>query len=238
MVADLAFRSGSTRDVSLRSWWPADRDNKIMSIRSPFRVVLSAGERRVLTARSGRARGEQRDVLQARIVLAAADGHSNAGIARRLAVTDDTVRKWRRRFCQQRLDGLDDRPRSGRPRTFLAVAAAQVKAMACELPAESGVPLARWSCTELAAEAVTRGVVDTVSASTVRRWLAEDAIKPGSTGPGSPSRPRLRGQGRPVLDIYDRRWQGRALRADEYVISADEKTQLQALRRRHAHQSA
>lgn len=205
-----------------------------MSIRSPFQVVLSAGERRILTARARRARGEQRDVLRAWIVLAAAEGDSNAGIARRLAVTDDTVRKWRRRFCRQRLDGLDDRPRSGRPRTFPAVAAAQVKAMACELPAETGVPLARWSCTELAAEAVTRGVVDAVSASTVRRWLAQDAIKPWQYRSWIfPRDPDFAAKAARVLDLYDRCWQGKALRGDEYVISADEKSQLQALRRRH-----
>ena len=58
------------------------------------------------------------------------------------------------------------------------VAAAEVKAIACALPAETGVPLARWSATELATQAVARGVVEGVSASTVRRWLNADAIKP------------------------------------------------------------
>ena len=53
-----------------------------------------------------------------------------------------------------------------------------VKALACELPAETGVPLSRWSAPELAVEAVARGVVESISASTVRRWLAADALKP------------------------------------------------------------
>jgi hypothetical protein len=116
-----------------------------MNVCTPVRIVLANGERQVLTARSRRARGEQRDVLRARIVLAAADGQSNAAIAAWLAVTVDTVRKWRSRVAAERLAGLQDRPRSGRPRTFPAVAAAEVKAMACALPAETGVPLARWS---------------------------------------------------------------------------------------------
>ncbi len=205
-----------------------------MNVCSPVPIVLTNGERQVLTARSRRVRGEQRDVLRARIVLAAARGQSNAAIADRLAVTPDTVRKWRGRFAAQRLAGLQDRPRCGRPRTFPAVAAAEVKAMACALPAETGVPLARWSCAELAAEAVNRAVVAAVSASTVRRWLREDAIKPWQYRSWIfPRDPDFAVKAGRVLDLYDRRWQGRPLGEDEYVISADEKSQLQALRRRH-----
>jgi transposase len=58
-------------------------------------------------------------------------------IARRLRVTDDTVRKWRKRFCHQGLPGLVDRPRSGRPRVFSAAVVAEAKALACELPGEA-----------------------------------------------------------------------------------------------------
>jgi transposase len=197
-------------------------------------IVLSAPEYRVLTGRARRARGEQRDVLRARIVLAAGAGQPNAAIARRLAVTEDTVRRWRGRFALERLPGLDDRPRTGRPRIFSDVAAAEVKAMACALPAETGVPLARWSSSELAAEAVARGVAATVSASTVRRWLRADAIKPWQCRSWIfPRDPDFAVKAARVLDLYDRLWQGRALGADEYVLSADEKSQLQALRRRH-----
>ncbi len=205
-----------------------------MNVRSPVQIVLTAGERQVLTARARRARGEQRDVLRARIVLAAADGQHNTSVADRFVVTVDTVRKWRGRFAVGRLAGLDDRPRSGRPRTFPAVAAAEVKAMACALPAETGVPLARWSCAELATEAVKRAVVEAVSASTVRRWLTEDAIKPWQYRSWIfPRDPDFATKAGRVLDLYDRRWNSRRLREDEYVISADEKSQLQALRRRH-----
>lgn len=55
---------------------------------------------------------------------------------------------------------------------------AEVKALACGPPATSGVPLARWSCPELAREAAVRGITPTVSASTVRRWLAADVLRP------------------------------------------------------------
>ena len=139
-----------------------------MAVSSPDQIVLCDGQRRLVLARARRASGEHRDVLRAQIVLAAADGASNAAIGRTLGVTDDTVRKWRRRFCEHGLDGLGDRHRTGRPRRFPATVVAEVKALACELPADSDVPLAKWSCPDLAVEAARRGIVESVSASTVR----------------------------------------------------------------------
>jgi hypothetical protein len=70
---------------------------------------------------------------------------------------------------------------------------AEVKALACELPAEQGVPLSRWSSAELAREAIKRGIVATIAAVTIWRWLTEDAIRPWNyrswifptVGPGS-----------------------------------------------------
>jgi transposase len=113
-------------------------------VASRFVIVLSPAERTVLTVRAHAARVAHRDVVRARIVLAAADGRPNGGIAAEdLGLHVDTVRKWRRRFAADGLDGLADLARSGRPRTFTPVQAAEVKALACELPAESGVPLSR-----------------------------------------------------------------------------------------------
>jgi transposase len=151
-----------------------------MPVTALHRIALTDGQRRLLLARTRRTSGEHRDVLRARMVLAAADGATNAAIARDLAVGVDTVRNWRRRFSEHGFDGRRDLPRSGRPRTFDATLVAQVKAMACELPADSDTPLAKWSCPDLAAEAANRGIVGSVSASTVRRWPASDAIKPAA----------------------------------------------------------
>src|SRR5690348_17493067 len=137
---------------------------------SPYRIELTACERAALVALI-RPTGQARMLLRARIVLAAADGNSNAGIARDLGVCEDTVRKWRRRYAGQRLAGLVDAPRSGRPPRFSAVQRAQVTALACELPASRGMPLSRWSSFELAMEAIAAGVVEDISASTVARWL-------------------------------------------------------------------
>ncbi len=210
------------------------RDNQPMAISSPFVVVLSTLEEAVLRRRVGSGRTEHRDRVRARIVLAAAGGSSNAAIAAELQLGVDSARKWRRQFCSQRLAGLTDRPRSGRPRTFSAVAAASVTALACTLPAETGIPLSRWSSAELATEAVTRGVVTSISASTVRRWLARDAIKPWLHRSWIfPRDPDFETEAARVLDLYARTWGGVPLGDDDYVISADEKSQLQALHRRH-----
>jgi transposase len=203
-------------------------------VASRFVIVLSPAERTVLTVPAHAARVAHRDVVRARIVLAADDGQPNGGIADDLGLHVDTVRKWRRRFAADGLDGLADLARSGRPRTFTPVQAAEVKTLACELPAESGVPLSRWSTADLAAQAVERGIVDAVSASTVRRWLEADAIKPWQHRSWIfPRDPDFATKAARVLDLYASTWQGRPLEPDEYVISADEKSQLQALQRRH-----
>jgi hypothetical protein len=86
---------------------------------------------------------------------------------------------------------------------------AEVKALACELPAKSDVPLAKWSCPDLATAAVQRGVVDSVSASTVRRWLAADALKPWQHRSWIfPRDSHFAVKAARVLDLYARVWDG------------------------------
>ena len=89
-----------------------------MSRPSPFTVTLTATQRRVLEGRLRRATAQQREVVRARIVLAAADGEQNITIAGRLGVAVNTVSKWRKRFVEEGLGGLGDRKRPGRPRRF------------------------------------------------------------------------------------------------------------------------
>jgi transposase len=89
-----------------------------MSRQSPFVIVLSEEDRGRLESLVRRRTAEQRMVVRARIVLAAADGIENATIAGRLGVALNTVIKWRKRFYEEGVDGLSDRKRSGRPRSF------------------------------------------------------------------------------------------------------------------------
>jgi transposase len=200
---------------------------------SPYQIMLTGHERAALLALT-RPTVQARMVLRARIVLRAADGASNAGIARDLAVCQDTVRKWRSRYADARLVGLRDAQRSGRPRRFTAVQQAQVKALACELPAENGLPLSRWSSAELAVEAVTAGLVLDISPATVRRWLATDALKPWQYRSWvAPRASDFAQRAEVVLDLYARVWDGKALGEGDYVLCADEKTSIQARCRCH-----
>jgi transposase-like protein len=85
---------------------------------SPYWIVLTADERRVLEARSRRYTLPYREVIRAKIVLLAAQGLRNDEIATRLDTRREIVSKWRKRFYEQRLAGLDERPRTGRPGIF------------------------------------------------------------------------------------------------------------------------
>jgi hypothetical protein len=110
---------------------------------------------------------------------------------------------------------------------------AEVKAIACELPATHGLPLGRFSRTELHRLVIERGVTD-ASATTIWRWLHDDAIKPWQTRSWIfPRDPNFAEKAGRALDLYARTFEGKRLRPDEYVICADEKSQLQALGRRH-----
>jgi hypothetical protein len=110
---------------------------------------------------------------------------------------------------------------------------AEVKALACELPKTHGLPLGRYSRTELHRLVLERGLSQ-ASASTIWRWLHDDVLKPWQQRSWVFIRdPRFAEKAGRVLDLYQRRFEGRRLRPDEYVICADEKTQLQALGRRH-----
>ena len=184
-------------------------------------------------ARARSVRSEYRDRLRARIVLAAAAGQANAAIAVQLDVHVDTVRKWRRRFAAAGLAGLKDAPRSGRPPVFTAADRAEAVALACALPAESGVPLSRWSCPDLARELAARCQI-AASASTIRRWLATDALKPWQHRSWISVRdPQFAAKAARVLDLYAGIWNGEPLGAGDYVICADEKTSIQARCRCH-----
>lgn len=204
-----------------------------MPVISPYQIALTGEEEAVLTARARSVRGPYRDRLRAQIVLAAAAGSTSAAIAAQVGAHVDTVRKWRRRFAVSRLAGLKDAPRSGRPPVFTATDRAEAIALACALPAESGVPLSRWSCPELARELAARCQI-AASASTIGRWLAADALKPWQHRSWISVRdPGFAVKAARVLDLYAGIWDGRALGENDYVICADEKTSVQARCRCH-----
>ena len=152
------------------------------------------------------------------------------------------LRGWTARWIAWRSGGDDSAKialtvsRIGRGRVARAVfppeQVAEVKAIGCELPATHGLPPSRFSRAELHRLVIERGITD-ASASTVWRWLSEDAIKPWQVRSWIFRRdPDFREKAGRALDLYERRFERKLLHPGEYVISADEKSQLQALGRR------
>ena len=197
-------------------------------------VTLTAAERHRLKALAYSHTAGYQQVIRARIVRDAACGYSNAKIACRQGVTVDTVRRWRGRYAEEGLAGLADRPRSGRPPRFTPAQVAEVKALACQLPAETGTPLSKWSGQDLAREVIARGIAPAISAATIRRILAADALKPWQHQSWIFIRdPSFTVRATRVLNLYARTYDGIPLGPDEYVLSSDEKTSIQARCRCH-----
>jgi len=170
----------------------------------PPAVVLSDRLRRVLEHLTRRQTRSQRLVRRLQIILAAVDGRNNDQIARHLDLHRSTAHTWRTRWLRiaphleaaitagddDRLlarlvtDALDDAPRAGAPPTFSAEQVVQIVALACAPPPGSDRPVSHWTARELAEEAVTRGIVPTISPRTVGRFL-------GSGRPPTASEPVL-----------------------------------------------
>jgi hypothetical protein len=107
-----------------------------------------------------------------------------------------------------------------------------IKALACQLPKDLGLPFSRLGRKDIAREAVDRGIVASISGTTVWRWLSADAIRPWCYRSWIwPRDPDFEQKAGVILDLYHGRWQGKPLGENEYVISADEKTSIQARRR-------
>ena len=89
-----------------------------MPKRSPFVISLTHKERRGLEEMARKYTSSYCEVVRAKAILFAAEGLENKDIGERLDLPRQIVSKWRKRFFHERLDGLEDRPRRGRPRTF------------------------------------------------------------------------------------------------------------------------
>lgn len=109
-----------------------------------------------------------------------------------------------------------------------------IKAVACELPARQGQPLSRLFVPDIQRIVLQEKSIASISCSTIWRILDADVLKPWRHHSWIWSRdPQFFERAAPVLDLYQGIWQGRSLRKDEYVLSADEKTSIQARRRLH-----
>jgi hypothetical protein len=109
-----------------------------------------------------------------------------------------------------------------------------VKALACELPSALGLPLSRFSMSEIKREVIRRELVASIGETTLWRWLSEDAIRPWHHRSWIfPRDPLFAEKAGRILDLYEGVWEGRPLGQNDFVICADEKTSVQARRRKH-----
>jgi transposase len=156
-------------------------------------LILSEQEQAALVQIAKRHRSEQQQVLRARIVLAAAQGRSNAQIARELAINVDTVRLWRDRWVG--LQGIDwetltvaerlqDAPRPGTPPKFTAEQRCQIATLACEAPQKAGRPISQWTGREIADELQARGIVEQISPRHASYLLKKGACNRDASGTG------------------------------------------------------
>jgi hypothetical protein len=112
----------------------------------------------------------------------------------------------------------------------------EVKALACQLPCERNLPFSRISHADIAREVVENGIVASISGATVWRWLNADAIKPWQYRSWIfPRDPNFCVKASQILDLYQGIWNGKKLGPGDYVVSADEKTSIQARNRTGLH---
>jgi len=179
-------------------------------------VVLSTGEREQLESWARRGKSAQALAQRSRIVLAAAEGLKNTEISERLSLDHTTVRKWRSRFAEQRLDGLLDEPRPGRPRT---ISDAQVEEVIVKTLESTPKDATHWSTRSMAAEVG-------LSQSAVSRIWRAFGLQPHRTETWKLSKdPQFVAKVRDVVGLY--------LNPPEraVVLCVDEKSQIQALDR-------
>src|SRR5579859_4391216 len=120
------------------------------------------------------------------------------------------------------------------PRFFPPELVVEVKSIACMPPSELGLPLSRLQVPDIRDEVLRRGLVAEISGSAIWRWLDEDALRPWTFRSWIfPRDPDFEAKAGRILDLYARQFEGRRLNANEFVISADEKTSIQARRRCH-----
>jgi transposase len=179
-------------------------------------VVLEDDERATLVAWSRRTKSANGLAMRARIVLAAADGLGNTAIAHELGIAVASARKWRTRFLADRLEGLTDEPRPGRPRT---ISDERVEAVITATLERTPVNATHWSTRSLAADLG-------LSQSAVSRIWRAFGLAPHRQDSWKLSKdPQFIDKVRDVVGLY--------LDPPEraVVLCVDEKSQIQALDR-------
>jgi transposase len=147
-----------------------------------YQVNLSAQERRELEQRLRRGTHSVRQLTRARILLKADEGLLDEEIAAEVETSVPTIERTRRRFVQERLGALRERPRPGKPPVLHEKGQARVIAEACS-PAPAGRE--RWTLQLLADRVVELGLAEACSADTVGRVLKKTPLSLGSSSSGA-----------------------------------------------------
>jgi transposase len=155
-------------------------------------VDLTEDERQALLALIRAPQTPQHFSFRAQIILHLADGHNAHAVARRLGPSRLTVRRWRRHWLTRPTCSVPERwqdaPRSGTPATFHVEQWCQLMALACEAPADSARPIRHWTPRAVAAEAIKRGMVETISERHGGRFLPSRRSQAPSESVLAPSR--------------------------------------------------
>ena len=174
------------------------------------KINVSEQQHRILERLINAKKTEQQLAERCRIILMAASGISNMGQSETLRVDRQRVRRWRRRWARREsslreveekktnehelevhiVEILSDNYRSGTPAKFSAQEVAQILAIACESPQDSGVPVSHWTAADLTREVLKRGLVNSISPRQVDRFLK------GSTNSSSQNRVLDEAQGK------------------------------------------
>jgi transposase len=220
---------------------------------SAAKLVITERQQAVLRQMAAASTSPVRLAQRAEVVLRAFAGEENQANTAAIDLDATAVGMWRRRWvkawpkliqieCTETQaafrrtieDVLGDAPRSGKPGTFTPEQITQILALACEPPEQSGRPITHWTNAELAAEATKQGIVPSISASQVGRYLREAELQPHrsrywlNTKEKDPAQFQAK-----VEEVCDCYLEAPRLYAedDTHTVCTDEMTGIQALER-------
>jgi putative transposase len=161
-------------------------------------IKLNEHEKRILTEMKNGSHTPLHMKKRSEIIIRASEGESTRSISRAMKMDKGSVREWRNRYAlaseelskteaetPKKLRGLiektiSDAPRPGAPCTFTDEQVACIIALACELPENLGLPFSHWSPSSLRKEALNRGIVESISAVHIGRFLKYAGFKAAS----------------------------------------------------------
>ena len=202
-----------------------------------YRIDLTGKEKQILRQAKRKGRKDARLVIRILIIMLANKAKTIIETAETLGCCEQTVLNQRKQFLTRRAEGpvtaLMDLPRSGRPVTYGPQQRTHITAMVCETLWEHELPLSRFSIADLLRVVRQEEGLASLSHRSLGRFLHQDALKPWRYRYWLfPRDPDFVRRACVILDLYAGFWEGQRLGADEYVLSADEKS-IQVLARLH-----